>query len=59
VAVQIKGKLRGTLEVPRGTGREELLDRVYADERLAGYAGPRESLKKVIYVPDRILNLVP
>jgi len=59
VAVQVKGKLRGTLEVPRGTSREALLGMVYADERLANYAGAKEDLKKVIYVPDRILNLVP
>ncbi len=59
VAVQVKGKLRGTLEVPRGTDREALLDLVYADERLARYAGPREELRKVVHVPDRILNLIP
>ncbi len=59
VAVQVKGKLRATLEVPRGTDREALLDLVYADKRLAEYAGPRESLRKVVHVPDRILNLIP
>ena len=35
MAVQVKGKLRATFQVPRGTGREQLLDMVYADERLA------------------------
>ncbi len=59
VAVQVRGKLRGTLEVPRGTSKEALLEMVYADQRLAKYVGPKEDIKKVIYVPDRILNLVP
>ena len=59
IAVQIKGKLRGTFQVPRGTGQDTLLDQVYADERLAGFAGPRDALRRVIHLPDRILNLLP
>ena len=59
VAVQIKGKLRGTFAVPRGTDQDTLLDQVYADERLAGFAGPRDALRRVIHIPDRILNLIP
>jgi leucyl-tRNA synthetase len=57
VAVQVNGKLRATLDLPRGAGREAAEAAALADERvrkhLAG-AAP----KKAIYVPDKLLNLV-
>jgi len=48
----------GAFQVPPGCPEAELLDRVYADERLAALAGPRDRLRKVIHIPDKILNLV-
>ena len=57
VAVQVNGKLRATLDLPRGAGREAAEAAALADERvrkLLGDAAP----KQAIYVPDRLLNLV-
>ena len=57
IAVQVSGKLRGTLEVPRGVGKSALetaalaLDNV---QRAMGGKAPR----KVIVVPDKIVNIV-
>jgi leucyl-tRNA synthetase len=57
LAVQVNGKLRGTLEVIRGLARGELEAKALALEpvikSLAGNAP-----KKVIIVPDRIVNVV-
>jgi len=57
VAVQINGKLRATLEVPRGTEQAAAQAAALADERVKRYVNGAE-LRKVIYVPDKLLNLV-
>jgi len=57
IAVQVNGKLRDTLIVPKGSARETIEEMALASEKvvrvLAG-APPR----KVIVVPDRLVNLV-
>ncbi len=57
VAIQVNGKLRDTLTVPRGAPRDELERQALAAEkvaRLIGQASPR----KLIVVPDRLVNIV-
>jgi len=57
VAVQVKGKLRDTLTVPKGTPREELEALALASEKVQRALDGAE-IKKVIVVPDRLVNLV-
>ena len=57
VAVQINGKLRATLDLPRGTEQAAAQSAALADERVARYADGAE-IRKVIYVKDKLLNLV-
>jgi leucyl-tRNA synthetase len=54
--VQVKGKLRDTLTVAKGTAQDELEALALASES-AACAGGRK-VKKVIVVPDRLVNLV-
>jgi leucyl-tRNA synthetase len=57
LAVQVNGKLRATLELPRDTGADAAREAALADERVRRYlAGAR--LRKVIHVPNKLLNLV-
>ena len=57
IPVQIKGKNRSKIMVPRGTSKDELEKIALADERiiecLAGL-----TVRKVIAVPDRLVNIV-
>ncbi len=57
IAVQVNGKLRDTLSVAKGTPRDELASLALGSAKviplLAGVAP-----KKVIVVPDRLVNLV-
>jgi leucyl-tRNA synthetase len=56
IAVQVNGKLRGTIRVATGTGQEAALETALAEPAIAKFVpGPP---KKVIYVPGRLLNLV-
>jgi leucyl-tRNA synthetase len=57
VAVQVKGKLRDTLTVPKGTPREELEALALASDKVQR-ALEGATVKKVIVVPDRLVNLV-
>ena len=56
IAVQVNGKLRGTIRVAPDTGQDGALAAALADSGIAKFvAGPP---KKVIYVPGRLLNVV-
>jgi leucyl-tRNA synthetase len=57
IGVQVNGKLRGTLEVAKGTGKDDLIAQALAlpnVERILEGKAPR----KVIAVPDKIVNVV-
>jgi leucyl-tRNA synthetase len=57
IAVQVNGKLRSRLVVPRGTSEQQVVAKVLADAAVKKFVNG-EPLKKVIYVQDRLVNLV-
>jgi leucyl-tRNA synthetase, eubacterial and mitochondrial family len=57
IALQVKGKLRDTLTVAKGTAREELEALALASEKVQRALDGAE-VRKVIVVPDRLVNLV-
>jgi leucyl-tRNA synthetase len=57
VAVQVMGKLRATIKLPKGTAREQAEAAALADENVVRAIGDKP-LRRVIFVPDKIVNLV-
>ena len=57
VAIQVKGKLRDTLTVAKGTAREDLERLALASDKVQRALDGAE-VRKVIVVPDRLVNLV-
>jgi len=57
VAIQVKGKLRDTLTVAKGTSTEDLEALALASEKVQRALDGAE-IRKVIVVPDRLVNLV-
>ncbi|MDR0293779.1 MAG: leucine--tRNA ligase [Oscillospiraceae bacterium] len=57
LAVQINGKLRGTVVVPRGCGGDEAVAAALATERIAAAADGRAPFKSFV-VPDKLVNLI-
>ena len=55
--VQINGKMRFQLEVQQGENQESLLKKIKQEEKLEKYLKGKE-IKKVIFVPNKIVNLV-
>jgi leucyl-tRNA synthetase len=57
VAVQVNGKLRATLELPRGAEQADVQAAALADERISRHV-IGGTVRKVIHVKDKLLNLV-
>ena len=57
IAIQVKGKLRDTLTVAKGTSKEDLEALALASEKVQR-ALDGAQIRKVIVVPDRLVNLV-
>jgi leucyl-tRNA synthetase len=56
IVVQVNGKVRGRLTVKRGAAEADVVARALADESVRRFVDGK--LKRTIYVPDRLLNLV-
>ena len=57
LAVQIDGKLRGTITVPKGVDEEEAVAAARGEEGVARRLEGRE-IRRIVHVPDRLLNFV-
>jgi leucyl-tRNA synthetase len=56
LAVQVNGKLRGTISVPRDTGQDAAVAAAMAEPQVAKFV--TSTPRKVVFVPGRLLNLV-
>lgn len=57
IGVQINGKLRGEITIAPDAIESVAMEAVTTDTKLAGYLETGE-IKKIIYVPGRILNII-
>ncbi len=57
IAVQVNGKLRGRITVPRGSTEAQVVARALAEEGVKRFVDGN-AVKKTIYVQDRLVNLV-
>ncbi len=57
LVVQVNGKVRSTIEVRAGAQEKDVMEAARSDERLRQWIEGKE-IKKVIYVPGRIFNIV-
>ncbi len=57
IAVQLCGKLKFTMAIPAGTGKDEAIALVKADERMASLLEGKTIVKE-ISVPGKIVNIV-
>jgi len=57
LVVQVNGKLRARLETQPGTSRDEAMDQALALENVQRHIEGKD-IRKVIHVPDRLLNIV-
>lgn len=57
VVVQVNGKLRGSLLVPRGSEQSQIMELISGEEKVQKFI-ENKSIAKVIFVPDKLVNIV-
>lgn len=57
IAVQVNGKLRGTITVPSDADKEAVLSAAQADTKIAAHIDG-QPIRKQIYVPGKLVNFV-
>ena len=57
IPIQILGKVRSKIHVPRGIAKDDLEKAALADEKIAELISGKQ-IRKVIVVPDRMVNIV-
>jgi leucyl-tRNA synthetase len=57
IVVQVNGKLRGQMQFPSDASKEQILEVVQADAKVATYL-EGQAVKKSIYVPGKLVNFV-
>ena len=58
VAVQVNGKLRATVTVAKDADQETVEERAFAEANVKRFLEGAD-IKKVIYVPNKIINIIP
>jgi leucyl-tRNA synthetase len=56
LAVQINGKMRGTIPVPEGTTEQGVLEMIREHEQFSAHISGE--ISKIIYIPGKIINIV-
>jgi leucyl-tRNA synthetase len=57
IVLQVNGKVRGHIEVSVNTDEENIKSLALADERIRRHTNNKQ-IKKIIYVPGKIINIV-
>jgi leucyl-tRNA synthetase len=57
VVVQVNGKLRASMTVPRGAEQQQILEMASGDEKVRKFI-ENKPIAKVVFVPDKLVNIV-
>ena len=57
IAIQITGKIRSRLVIPKGIKEDELKERVFSDETVKKWIDGKK-VQKFIVVQDRLVNII-
>jgi leucyl-tRNA synthetase len=57
IIVQVNGKLRADITIPRGASEEQVVQAAKEDEKVTSYLEGKD-IRKTIYVPGRLVNFV-
>ncbi|MCA9343169.1 hypothetical protein KC950_04130, partial [Candidatus Saccharibacteria bacterium] len=56
IVVQINGKVRANISAPTGSSQDEVEELAKKDNKVTEHTKP--GIKKVIYVPNKLINFV-
>ena len=55
---QVNGKTRKILESKSNLSQEELLNQLKTDEKMNKYLGNDQFIKKIIFIPNKLINII-
>ena len=55
---QVNGKTRKILESKSNLSQEELLNQLKTDEKMDKYLGKDQFIKKIIFIPNKLINII-
>jgi leucyl-tRNA synthetase len=55
---QVNGKTRKILESKSNLSQEELLSQLKTDEKMNKYIGNNQFIKKIIFIPNKLINII-
>ena len=58
LVVQVNGRVRGRLDLERGAEESEAVARARDRTRRSARGSKARQIQRIVYVPDRLLNLV-
>ena len=58
LAVQVNGKMRGKIELTVDASQDDAMKMAMEQENIAKFVEDESAIKKIIYVPGKILNVV-
>jgi leucyl-tRNA synthetase len=58
IAVQVNGKFRSEIEVPAGISQDEIVELAKQNSKVSPYIPGDATIKKVIFVPKKLVNLL-
>ena len=57
VVVQINGKKRAIINIPRDLNENQILDKINVEEKLSKYLNDKKIKRKVL-IPNRLINII-
>ena len=58
IVIQVNGKVRDNIEVDNNAPQEIIEEKAFASEKVLRFVGERSKVKKVIFIKNKILNIV-
>jgi leucyl-tRNA synthetase len=58
IVIQVNGKVRDNVEVDNNAPQEIIEEKAFASEKVLRFVGERSKVKKVIFIKNKILNIV-
>ena len=58
IAIQVKGKLRGVVQVKAHASEEDVLEEALKKATISKWISKKEAIKKIIYIEGKVLNII-
>jgi len=58
IVIQVNGRVRGEFRERKGLSQTKVLEMALKDKRINKWVEDRKNIKKVIYIPDKLMNIV-